>query len=210
MKTVSQKNSAPRHGFTIPEFVVTMALTTIVALGMVGGYMFSGRMYALAVTKLETSEDMRGLVAEFAHDVRIAADFDVGTGTATTFREVADGQRREGNAVQIYPTANTNSYWRYFLDTSTKKLRLVESGSTNVYTLATSVTNTLPFTIEDAWGNVATSSLPSEVVGMVLEFSATAVRTGTNANASASTSTSLKEAARLSTRIHRRNAFGYQ
>jgi hypothetical protein len=144
---------------------------------------------------------MRGLVITFSRDVRTASDCEVGQGSSSSFQRVATNQRQEGNAIQIYPTANTNAFIRYYVDTNSQKLKLVMSGESNVIVLATAVTNRLAFTIEDPWGNVATNELPSEVFGLNLQFSSVGIPGG-HAN--------LNQAGRLQTRVHRRNSYGYQ
>jgi hypothetical protein len=198
------RSQAARRGFTLPEYVISVALALIVSGGMLAGYLFSGRMYALADAKLDTCDDIRGIGALFTHDVRTAADFDIGDGDATSFQRVAANRPRRGNALQIYPTDNTNIFVRYFLEPSTQLFKAVETGSTNIVTLADSVTNTIVFTAEDPWGNVTTNERPMEIIGLLLQFNQNVFKGGRTGR------TNYSDSFQLNIRANKRTSFGYQ
>lgn len=204
-KRAHTMNERTTTGFTIPEYVVTIALVTVVLGGMMTCYVFGGHIYAFASTKLDCSEDMRYVMADFVHDVRTAADIDVGEGNATTFKPAAENTPREGNALQVYPSSSTNVYFRYYLDPSSRTLHVLDSTTKKIFELAAAITNSKPFTIENAWGQVITNEQATEVVGIKLMFDIAAIQSGTNR-----VRRSLSDYAQLSTRVTKRNAIGYQ
>jgi hypothetical protein len=176
----------------------------IVSLGMIAAYLFGGRLYILAQTRLDSCQDGRDILNDFVHDVRTACDFDIGSGTDTGFTPVAAGQLRQGNALQIYPAAGTNSYIRYFLDTNAHAFKVIASGVSNVIVLAAEVTNTLAFTCEEFNGTITTNEQTAELVGLLLQVSPTAIRQSTTAAGN------LKQFYQLSTRVNKRTVLGFQ
>jgi hypothetical protein len=70
----------------------------------------------------------------------------------------------------VHPTTNLTVYSRYFLDSDTSSLKRVASGSTAARTIATSITNTIPFTAEDYRGTVQTNNENNRVIGLTLQF----------------------------------------
>lgn len=198
------RSSAARRGFTIPEYMVTVALVVIVGAGMLGACLFAGRLYALTQTKLDTNEDVRSMLADFAHEIRAAQDFDIGQGNETNFFPVAADTARKGNAIQIYLSTDTNDYVRYFLDTNSQKLKFVAADVKGVFLVAHAVTNLVPFSCEDIWGNITTNEQPSEIVALKLQLNPTVIKTTTNSSAH------VKDYFELNTRVNKRTLLGFQ
>jgi hypothetical protein len=199
--TEQRRGRANRLGFTIPEYVITVGIVGIVTAGMLACYLFGGIICTYSSTKLDYNDDIRGFMADFVHYVRTSADFDIGTGSATSFFPVPDDAPRRGNAIQIYPTPDTNIYVRFFLDTNDQCLRVISTEDTNAVVLTDSVTNTAPFTAEDFSGNVATNDQYMAVAGLLLQFNPPLIK---------GNKSGLKDYYQFSTRATRRTPLGYQ
>ena len=207
-ETTCSRRAAWR-GFTIPEVLISITLLVLVSGGMLGAYVFGIRLYLMADAKLDTNSDIRDLEFLLAHDVRTAADFDIGTGSATTFTKVADAQPRQGNALQIYPTASTNIWVRYFLDLSDQTLKVVDNTDSNAVSVADSVTNTVPFTAEDFRGNITANDQPKEVVGLFLQFNQVVLKRKVSGQ-TVSDQGDVTDYFEVRTRFNTRNDLGYQ
>jgi hypothetical protein len=70
----------------------------------------------------------------------------------------------------LHATTNTNTWVRYYWDSSDQKLKRATSDSTSTTVVASSVSNATVFSIEDYAGNVCTNSIQDYVVGLNLQF----------------------------------------
>jgi len=190
--------------FTLPEYLVTVAIGAIVMGVMLGAYLFGARMQTLASVKLSTSEEGRTAVEQITHDIRTASSFKIGTGNLTAFKATGVNERRQGNAIQIYKTTDTNSYTRYFLD-SDNCLKRMTNDATEAILVASSLTNAVVFKAEDPWGNVTTNERPAELVGLTLQFSRPVFRGKTTNRVD-----SYNDYFQLSAKINKRVSVGYQ
>jgi hypothetical protein len=204
--THSRPFSPSRSGqraFTIPEYVMTVALVAIVSTAMLACMLFGGKIFALAQTKLDYGDDIRMFESAFLHAVRTAADLDVGQGNASSFIPVNNNGLRQGNAIQIYSNDNTNDFLRIYLDADDQCLKLLDSDNLAPVTLTDAVTNQIPFTLEDAWGNVTTNDQYSCTVGLLLQFNPPLVRGQSNSMA-------MKDFYQFRTKVTRRTSLGYE
>jgi hypothetical protein len=80
-----------------------------------------------------------------------------------------DGETQQGNAIQLYPTANTNNYIIYFVNLADQTFRRTTNQTDTGVILADSVTNTLPFSAQDLSGTVLTNN-NNQVIHLILEF----------------------------------------
>jgi hypothetical protein len=92
--------------------------------------------------------------------------------TNGNFTGLLDGETQQGNALQIYPTTNTDNFTIYFVNLSDQTFRQTQatSSGTNTLILADSVTNTLAFSAQDLSGNVLTNSQNNRLIHLTLEF----------------------------------------
>ncbi|HVV72303.1 MAG TPA: hypothetical protein VHI52_12510, partial [Verrucomicrobiae bacterium] len=112
-------------------------------------------------------------------EVRCANSVQVGTGTLSTFTAAGATNLQSGNALRIYPSTNLTQYVYYFRDPSSQALDRVALGASNAVAIATSVTNTTVFSMEDFTGNVQTNSQNNEVTSILLQIRSIAPKTGT-------------------------------
>jgi len=104
------------------------------------------------------------------HEIRSGKLVKIGSGTLTNFTEVPVDTAQRGSAVQIYPTASTNQFVRYFWDEDSQKLKRTTNGSSSVSIVANSITNNIVFSAEDAVGNVLTNNDNNRVIALTLQF----------------------------------------
>jgi hypothetical protein len=194
---------AAQCGFTLPEYVITLALVLVVGATMLAAFLYGARMSLLAGTTLEVNDGVRNVLLQFVHDVRSAADLDIGEGDATYFIPVDTNAPRQGVALQLYRTTGTNTYIRYFLDTADQRLKMVTSSTLDPVVIAEGVANTTPFTCEDPWGNVVSNEQTRQVIGLVLQLNRAALP------GSSATQAEREHYLQVSTRVNKRISLGY-
>lgn len=182
-------------GFTLPEYLITIAIVAVVSGAMLTAYIFGARMHVLASAKLNASDQARVVVGELAHAVRTANAFKIGEGTLTSFNAISPNELRKGSAIVIYPSSDTNAFVRYYLENGTLKRTTNDATATP---LARWLTNTVVFTAEDPWGNVTSNERPFEVVGLLLQFNQT------------NGGTAASDFFQLQAKINKRTPMGYQ
>jgi hypothetical protein len=104
-------------------------------------------------------------------DIRSAKRVRVGQGDLGSFKECSINTPQQGNAVEIYPTSQTNRFVRYYVDASDKMLKWTTNGAAAATVMAHSVSNLVVFTAEDFAGNVLTNNDNNQVIGLNLQFS---------------------------------------
>jgi len=157
-------------GFTLAEAMTSMAVFSVVLVGVIASQMFGLRMFQITSPKLGASDEARAAVSKLINDIRSAKLIRLGNGSINSFTEVPVNGLQQGTAIQVYPTLDTNAYSRYFWDTNDQKLKLTTNGSTAVLVVANSVTNSLVFTSEDYAGNILTNNYNNRLIGLMLEF----------------------------------------
>jgi len=176
MKTDFQNSGylESRRAYTLTEIMVAMAIFSMVIIAVIYANMFGLRLYLLVQSKLSSTEDARRVVNDVRDKIQSAKIVEVGTGDATSFTPVGLGGSQQGNAIQIYATTNTSSYFRYFYNPTTRNLLSLSSDApTVIKTEAQSLTNRdfqYIFFAEDEFGNVMTNSRNNRVIKFVLEF----------------------------------------
>ena len=159
-----------RAAFTLVEMMVASGLFMLAAAALLYSHLFGLRLFNVASAKLSASAAARLASSIVRNDVRSAKLLYVGTGDSGHFTNAPDGAARQGNALQIYPTTDTNNYVRYYLDASSQTLSRMRSGNSQIKLIAYHVTNTIPFDLEDFGGNVLTNDVNNRVVSMTLDF----------------------------------------
>lgn len=157
-------------GFTLVELMVSMALLGMMTVALLSSHLLGLRMFNISATKLGASEGARKALSRVRDDIRTAKMLYVGTGDASAFTRADLGDPREGNALQIYPTASTNTFVRYYLDADSQALCRVASAAATPEIIANFITNTVPFRAEDYAGNVLTTDFNNRIVLMQLDF----------------------------------------
>lgn len=149
--------------------MIAVGLFALVVMGSVLSHLVGLRMCTINQTKLKTTHSARAALNRTEDDIRCATQIQIGTGSASGFTNIIGNLPRQGNAIQIYPTLNTNVFIRYYLDKSDQTLKRVLSNGA-FEAIANYITNTTPFTAEDYAGNVLTNDQNNRVVRMNFEF----------------------------------------
>ena len=164
-----------RSAFTLTEVMITAGLFSIVIVGSILAHITGLKLCATAQTKLRATHTARAALNRTRDEIRSATLIEVGNCKATNswnvtnFAKVSSSALRQGNALKIYPTGDTNSYIVYYLDTSDQTLKRV-ANSGKFETVANYITNKIPFAAEDYTGNVLTNDQNNRVIRMTLEI----------------------------------------
>ncbi len=156
--------------FTLPEVMVTAAVSLLVMTGLITTYLFGLRLLEFTKPKLSASDEARSIVGVMANEVRSAHLIRIGQGGRTAFSEIPVGVRQEGNAIQIYRTTNLADFVRYYHNPTDRTLMRLAGGSASPRIVANCVSNTLVFSAEDFSGQVITNNQNNRVIGLLLQF----------------------------------------
>ncbi len=162
--------SERRAGFTLPELLVAFGLFGLAVVGSLYAHVLGLKMSTFTQSKLRATHNARAALNWVRDDVRSSTTFSVGTGSFSSFNNVTNGTQQQGNALQICPTADTNNYIRYYIDSADQTLKRMVSGGSMAQVVARYVTNQVAFRAEDFVGNVLTNSQNDRVLKMTLEF----------------------------------------
>jgi len=173
MKMLSRNGSLARAGrcraFTMTEMMIAAGLFSLVIVGCILSHVTGLKLCTITQTKLKATQTARAVLNRTRDEIRSATLLEVGNGNATNFSKISSNGLRQGNALQIYPTGNTNNYVRYYLDSLDQTLKRVASPG-GFETIANFITNKNPFAAEDYAGNVLTNDLNNRVIRMTLEL----------------------------------------
>jgi hypothetical protein len=161
---------AGQAAFTLAEIMTAMGLFSLVVIGVVYSQLFGMKMFNITATRLSASDSARKVLDFVRDDIRSGKLLYVGNGDSTQFTNIGFNGLRQGNALQIYPTADTNVFIRYYLDSASKSLRRTASGSNQVKVLAHFLTNTIAFYAEDYAGHAVTNDQNNRIIRMDLDF----------------------------------------
>jgi hypothetical protein len=150
--------------------MTAMAVFSLVVIVVVYSHLIGLRMFNITATKLGASTSARQTLGKVRDDVRSGKLLYVGNGNDHGFTNIAGNALRQGNALQVYPTPDTNTYVRYYLDSAAQELKRITSGSTQAVVVARFITNQIAFSAEDFAGNVLTTDQNNRVVRLNLEF----------------------------------------
>lgn len=161
--------SARCSAFTITELTVTLAICVLVSAAVAGSQLFGARMTQLTQTKVHTSTKATQLIRLLGADIRASRKLRIGAGSASSFVPTSSGTLQQGNALQVYPTDDPSLFIRYFYNAADKSLqRMDDDGS--LTSVATGVTNSTVFTLEDFSGAILNDRQRNAVVGVDLRF----------------------------------------
>lgn len=150
--------------------MVSMSIFMVVIGGVLASHLFGLRMVEITKIKLTVSDAIPRGIEQLRAEVQSAKIVRVGVGSLTTFDAATNNTPQQGNAIQIYPTSDTNVFIRYYLDNSSKALKRLATNTT-VTIMADIIGNVTIFTAEDFRGNVLTNTDDRSIIGMNLQIS---------------------------------------
>jgi prepilin-type N-terminal cleavage/methylation domain-containing protein len=159
-------------GFTLPEMMVTLAIFSMVVLAVVSVNLFGMKMIELTEPKMLADAETRRLFNTFLEDVRSANRVRVIDGTTPS---------NAGNILELelwFPRSGLTNHVRYELEVSSTDLIRsqvrVQNGvvsSEEYQLLASGISNSGIFTLEDPSENLLVGQLSRMLVGISLQFS---------------------------------------
>ena len=166
----SRSPRASQSAFTLAELMTAAGLFSLVVIGVVYAHLVGMRMFTITSTRLSASESARVVLNRVRDEIRSGKILEVGNGDSTHFTNIAFNGLRQGNALQINPTTDTNVFIRYFLDPASQCLMRTTSGAGQLEVLAPYLTNRIAFYAEDYAGHTLTNNSNNRVVRLVLDF----------------------------------------
>lgn len=159
-----------QQGFSMTDVMVATAIFIFVIGGVLTAHYFGISMYQFMREKLGAGDATRKAFNRLNSEIRTAVSFKLGTGTASTFTELGINTAQQANAIQLYPTSSSNTFIRYYRDSTDKSLkRVTESGLTPAI-IAEAVNNTLVFTCENFAGTILTNRTAACLVGINIQY----------------------------------------
>lgn len=156
--------------FTLPEVVVAMAVFILVVAGVLSTHMFGLRLFEANKTKLTATEWSRQTFGKITDEVRSCSAVQIGNVKNGVFEALLDGEVQTGTGLLIYPTADTNHYVVYFLNTADRTFRRTTEQPGSAVILADAVTNSAIFSAQNLMGQVLTNNLNNRVIHLELDF----------------------------------------
>ena len=154
------------RAFTLPELQIAVAIMMFVIAGTIMSHI-AGQKYCESIKgKLSNADQGRKTLGSIVNVARTVSSVKVGAGGANWF--TANASNNLGNftgyqAVMLYATTNTNSFTRYYFDSTDQTLKCVTNGGSPT-TFARNLTDAR-FTIEDFRGTALTNAtLPNNYV----------------------------------------------
>jgi len=134
------------------------------------------KMIEATQPKLAAESQARQLFTRLSEEITTNKLVRVGEGDASTFTPVdpATDAPRQGGALQLHPTTDTNIFTRYFWDAGDQTLKRCSSDSPDVLAVARWVTNNLVFAAVDYRGfpdGVLTNDQRNLAISVLLQFS---------------------------------------
>ena len=130
-----------RRGFTLTETMITMAVFSLMVVGMVYTGLFCLRLDGLANSKAGASDSARRGFDLLSSDIRSAKMWYIGAGSQSSFLACGNATNQQGNALKIHYTTDTNSYVVYFFDTNACKLYRYTNGMNTSKMIVDGLTN---------------------------------------------------------------------
>ena len=183
--TAGNRLAAP--GFTLTQTLIAISIFLMVVAGSVVSHLYGLKMFDATQTKMDANTMSRRVVDLLTSDIGSAYNLQIGTGTVSAFTQSAENNLQRGNAIQIYTSANTNQFIRYYWDSAATTLKRITNGSPVASVVASSIASGSIFSLENYAGSVLANNQNGGVVGVSLSFyglkyaGAPAATGGTNA-----------------------------
>jgi len=169
-ESLRRTGSPGQKAFTLTEVAMTMAISLLISAGIVASQLYGMRMTEIAQAKVSTRDKAGQILRLLTADVHAAKALKIGQGSFDSFTEVDAHAPQLGNAMQIHPSPDTNSFIRYYWDETDTQLKRVTNGASTAVVVANAVSHGEVFTAEDHAGNVLSNSQNAFVVGVNLQF----------------------------------------
>ena len=183
------------RAYTLAEMMIAMSVFSLVIAAVLACHFAGLEFNEFVRPKVQNAQYARQTLSRIIEHVRCAISIQVGTGTKTSFTPVGSNRPQVGNALRIYPTTNATPYIYYYQDSFTSTVQMIPVGSSNDQTIATCVTNTNIFSMENFSGTVLTNNQSGAVLSMVLQMLRASDKSG------------MSDAYQVRAKVTRRNIF---
>ena len=177
-----------RQGFTLTQLLVAMSIFLMVVVGSVTSHVYGLKMFDTTQSKLDANTTSRRVIDLLTSDIRSAYNLQIGAGDLKSFARAADNSLQNGNAIQIYYSADPNAFVRYYWDAQATALKRITNGSSTASNVVSSIASGSIFSLEDYSGKVLSNNQNGGVVGISLSFYSLQY-TGANVASGATTNT---------------------
>ena len=158
------------RAYTLAEMMVAMSVFSLVIAAVLACHLAGLEFNEFVRPKVQNAQYARQTLSRIIEQVRCAISIQVGAGTKTSFTPVGPNQPQVGNALRIYPTTNATPYIYYYQDSFNSTLQMRPISSSNEQTIATMVTNTTVFSMENFSGMVLSNNANNAVLSMLLQM----------------------------------------
>ncbi|HLH54952.1 MAG TPA: prepilin-type N-terminal cleavage/methylation domain-containing protein [Verrucomicrobiae bacterium] len=161
-------------GMTLTEIMVTMAVFSLVVIGLVYTGMFCFQLDQLANSKVGASDSARRGFDQLSADIRSSKMWFIGSGNISSFTPCGNATNQIGNALKVHATTSTNNYVVYYFDTNACTLCRYTNGMSTSSVIVTGLTNatgsSMSFHAERYDGTMLTDLQFKYVIVAVMEF----------------------------------------
>lgn len=164
------RKRAAANAFTLPEMLIAATIFLLMVGGIIVANLFGLRMFQLVQTKMNATSWSRLTMEKLQNEIHGCNTAQLGNISNGVFTGLLDGEAQQGSGLLIYPSASTNSFILYFVNTDDQTLRRTTDQPGSTMILASAVTNTLPFSAQDLTGTILTNNLNNRVIHVALEF----------------------------------------
>jgi len=159
-----------KAAFTLPEMMISLAILSLVVVGVISANLFGLRMFQITENKLTASDSVRKAIGKMTDEIRTCKAAWLGNVSNGVFAAHLDGEQQTGNAVMICATTNATNYILYFANQSDQTFRRTANPPGNTTIVAKTVTNNILFQAQDFSGRVLTNNQNNRVIHFNLEF----------------------------------------
>jgi hypothetical protein len=169
--------TAPRlaaRAFSLTEMMAAGAVFGLVMAAVIYSNLHGMKMIEVAQPKLAAEDEAQRLLLRLSEEIASARLLLVGEGNASTFTPVDPGAPRQGGALQLHLTTDTNAFVRYYRDDADQALKRCSSDAPDITVLARAVTNGVVFAKVDYRGwpdGVLTNDPRHLAISVLLQFS---------------------------------------
>lgn len=195
-RSLTGRSRTGLSAFTLPEVMISSAVLSLVLLAILSTHLAGLRMAGSTEARLRASQAVRSGLDRLQDEIRCGKALRVGN-TAPAFAAISNGSPQEGNALEIYPSGDTNNFVRYFLDADAQTLMRLSSDQRSAVPVVEGITNSVVFRSETFRGDAETSPVNNRLIAVTFEFCEWAFP-GRNGNAH-------YDSSRFQTRITRRS-----
>ncbi|SPE61483.1 hypothetical protein SBV1_710017 [Verrucomicrobia bacterium] len=160
-----------QQAYTLVEALISTGLLLLIVTGVLTCHL-TGLYWNLAIqAHTQNVQTAREALSCMSEEIQSANSLQVGSGSATNFIPVGATNLQAGNALRIFPTTNTTQFIYYYCDAGASNLNKIPLLGTDIITVASGITNSPVFSMQNFAGTVLTNSQNNAVLSVLLQMS---------------------------------------